>query len=161
MEKIPNWLRYILAIPFGILSLFVVYYIGYFSNLYVASPDSIMMAVYDFTYSNFFNVIVMIYSMNYMLPKHQFKFTLVISILFCALGFVGLGMNILLGDITFIFILGFILNFVAFIICCVTTFNQYEKDKIIEKSNISHCPSCSYEVSKSDEFCNNCGARLK
>lgn len=133
LKKIPNWLRYILAIPFGILCLYIGYYVGYFSNLYIASPDSWCMVVFNFVYNNGINVMVMISTMNWMLPKHQFKFTLVISIILCGIGLVGLGMSILMGSITIPYIIGLTTTIICFISMCCYTFKEFEKDK--EKQN--------------------------
>ncbi len=128
-NRFPNWLRYILAIPFGILCLYIGYYVGYFSNLYIASPDSWCVVVFNFVYNNGINVMVMISTMNWMLPKHQFKFTLVISIILCGLGLVGLGMSILMRSITIPYIVGLITTIICFIGMCCYTYKEFEKDK--------------------------------
>lgn len=139
LNKLPNWLRYIVAIPIGIISLVVFYYIGYFSNLYIASPDSIYIKIYNFLYNNGINVIIMISVMNYVLPKYQFQFTLILSILFCGIAFTGLGMNILMQNITTFYIIGFLLTIISFIFCCYYTYKEYTMNKIdkyVELSNI-------------------------
>jgi hypothetical protein len=138
MEKIPNWLRYTLAIPFGIVCSILGYYIIWFSNVLYASPDSLYMFLIDYLYNNCFNAVVLIYSMNYMLPKHQFKFTLVVSIIFCGLGFVGLGMSIIMQNITTSYIIGLILTFIAFIGSCCYTFNEYPIQKQESINNYSY-----------------------
>lgn len=132
--KFPNWLRYILSIPLGLISVIVCYYIGYWANLWIASPDSLMMYFFTFIYQNSINVFVLIGTICYVLPKYQFQFTLTISILFCSLGFVGLGMNILINNITISYIIGFILTFVSFVISCIYTFNNL-KNCTIEIKN--------------------------
>lgn len=140
LNKIPNWLRYILAVPIGIVCLYIVYFIGYFSNLYIASPDSLCIEIYKFIYSNCINVLVMISSMNFILPKYQFKFTLVISIIFCSIGFVGLGMNILMQNITVTYIIGLVLTMASFGFSCYHTFKKYPstnqtKEDLLEINN--------------------------
>ena len=130
LNKIPNWLRYILAIPFSLIAVIVGYYIFYWSNLWVASPDSLMMIFFNFIYKNGLNVFVLIGTLNYILPKHQIKFTLTISIIFCAIGFIGLGMVLLVGEITLPYIIGFITTLISFIISCIFTFKEYYNKEI-------------------------------
>ena len=122
VEKMPNWLRYIIAVPTGILTLVIFYYIGYFSNLYIASPDSLFMIIYSFLYNNGINVFEMIETMKFVLPRHQFKFTLIISIIFCSLGMIGLGMSFITNNITLSYIIGLVLTFVCFIVECCHTY---------------------------------------
>lgn len=129
IEKIPNWIRYILALPAGIVCLIIFYYIGYFANLYIASPDSWCIKFYTFFYNNGINVLIMMGVMNYILPNYQFKFTLVISVIFFALGFIGLGMNILIQNITVTYILGLVLTVIAFIYCCYCAYDIEIRNK--------------------------------
>lgn len=145
LEKIPDWARYLLAIPFGVVGWFIGYYIGYFSNLYVASPDSLAMKVYIFLYNNGINVIVLLGTMNYMLPKYQFQFTLGISILLCSIIMIGLGMSILVQNITISYILSIILFFSAIIYCCYHTFKKYNEEIYKDKFNANN--------SKYEELC--------
>ena len=162
MEKLPNWLRYILAVPFGIFCCIIGYYIFWFSNAFYASPDSLYMTLIKYIYTNFFNVIVMIHSINYMLPKHHFKFTLVISIIFCGFGFFGLGISFLTQSITLSSIIGFLLTFVAFVGCCYHTFYKYVdkfNNKSINKNNASnecYCIECGAKLNNEESFGHNC-----
>lgn len=126
-NKVPNWLRYILSVPLGIVAVIIVYIIGYWSNLWVASPDSLMMQFFTFIYQNGINVFILIGTICYVLPKYQIQFTITISVLICALGFIGLGMSILLDNITVTYIIGFVLTFVSFILTCIYVFKQYSK----------------------------------
>lgn len=127
VDKIPNWLRYILAIPVGLISIFLFYYIGHFSTRFVASEDSIAMWLFYFLYQNGINVIIMVTAMNYVLPKYQFKFTIVVSIIFCSLGMIGLGINIMTNSITIKYIIGLILTFGSFIYVCYHTYKVYNQ----------------------------------
>lgn len=145
LEKIPNWVRYVLAIPFGLVCWFVGYYIGYFSNLYVASPDSWAMKIYIFLYNNGINVLVMLGTMNYMLPKYHFQFTLVISIILSSIIMIGLGMSILVQNITISYILGIMLFFSCIAYCCYCAYKEHineDRNKIdinnkyLELSNV-------------------------
>ncbi len=131
LDKMPNWLRYILAIPIALIAVILGYYIFYWSNLWVASPDSLMIIFCTFIYQNGLNVFVLIATMNYILPKHQIKFTLTISIIYCAIGFVGLGMVLLMGEITIPYIVGFITTLISFIISCVFTFKEYYRQVVV------------------------------
>lgn len=129
MEKIPNWLRYILAIPFGIVCLVIGYYIGYIGNRWVASPDSLMMITYNFLYANGINVIMMMYGMNTMLPKYKFRFTLVVSIILFCLGIISLRLTIFMNTITVKYVIGLFLTFLAIIFSCYYTYQQEEIEK--------------------------------
>lgn len=167
MKKLPNWLRYTLAIPFGLICSILGYYIVWFSNVLYASPDSLYMVLIDYMYNNCFNAIVLIYSMNCMLPKHQFKFTLVVSIIFCGLGFIGLGMSFLMQSITTSYIIGLILTFIAFIGSCCHTFYEYADNSnnppiIKENNNIqNYCNECGTKLDNGTTFCHNCGNKVK
>lgn len=125
IDKVPNWLRYILAIPFGLIAVILGYYIFYWSNLWVASPDSLMMKFCTFIYQNGLNVFVLFGVINYILPKHQIKFVISISIIFCSLAFVGLGMVLLMGEITLSYIVSFATTLISFILSCIFTFKEY------------------------------------
>lgn len=129
IEKMPNWLRYILAIPFGILCLIIVYYIGYFSNRLIASRDSWLIVIYNFLYANGINVIVMVTGMNCMLPKYQFGFTLTIAIIFCSLGMMGLGIGLITATVSVLDIIGVLLTLLAFIYACETTYKEEQQNK--------------------------------
>ena len=173
MEKLPNWLRYILAIPFGIVCSIIGYYFVWFSNVLFASPDSLYMVLIDYMYTNCFNVFVMIYSMNYMLPKHQFKFTVTLSIIYCSLCLFALGLVFTEMSYTWSDYLAFILTFGAFIYSCYYTFNEYptttkqEKttsDVIIQTNNstkITYCNECGTKLEENSSFCYNCGNKIK
>ena len=126
VEKMPSWLRYIIAIPIGIICLYLVYYVGYFSNLFIASPDSPIIKIYVFLYSNGINVLVMTTVMNFILPKHKFSFTLILAIIFCSLGMIGVGMNIVTGTLTVKNAIGLLLTILAFIYAC---YNAFEQDR--------------------------------
>lgn len=129
MEKIPNWLRYGLAIPFGLICGILGYYIYYLGNLWVASPDSLMMKFCNFIYSNCIIILVIVYAMNTMLPKHQFKFTLVVTILYCALGLVSLGILIITQSITWKFIVQLIMVIATTIYTNIHVFNEYKVEE--------------------------------
>lgn len=128
LKSIPNWVRYLLAIPFGLACWFIGYYIGYFSNLYVASPNSLAMKVYIFLYNNGINVLVMLGAMNYMLPKYHFQFTLGISILLSSVTMLGLGMSILVQNITISYIFGVILFLGCIVYCCYCAYKEHIKE---------------------------------
>ena len=131
IEKIPNWLRYILAIPFGIICSILIYYVGYFSNLWIASPDSLMIKFYDYIYSNVINILIFMITMSYMLPKHQFKFVLTISIIFCSLSLIVIGMAIVMNTITLQDLIGMILSIVASIWSCFYIYNEFSNQETI------------------------------
>lgn len=124
-KVIPNWLRYILAIPFGIICMILGYYLFHISNLWVASPDSLMVIFLDFIYNNSLNAIVIILSMDLMLPKHQFVFALIVSIIFCAIGFMSFGITIITQTCSVIFIIELILELISFIYSCYYTYKKY------------------------------------
>ncbi len=134
INKIPNWLRYILAIPVGLIAVIIGYYIFYWSNLWVASPDSLMMKFCTFIYQNGLNVFILIGVIVYIVPKHQIEFAIVLSIIFCSIGFVGLGMTILVGEITFSYIIGFTLTLISFIVNCLFVFKKYYSNETINNA---------------------------
>lgn len=131
MERIPNWLRYILAIPYGIVSYLIIYYIGYFSNLWIASPDSLMIRFYCYIYTNVIGTFIFMYAMISMLPKHQFKFAVVVSIILCALAFVGIGMSIMIGNVTYSDIIAIFLWVGSFIYSCYYIFKVFNSNSSI------------------------------
>ena len=149
MEKLPNWLRYILAIPFGFICLIIMYYICYFSNLWIASPDSLMIKFFNYIYNNGINAIVFIYAMDTMLPKHQFKFAVTISIIFCGIGMIGLGMSIMTGDITVSYLISLVFNIICFIYACYYTFKEYNEVPVIITPNNQNI-SNTYNVTNGD-----------
>ena len=121
MEKIPNWLRYIIAIPGGILGMIVVYFIGYFSNLWVASPDSLMMKFFAWLYGNGIGIIVGLYCMDLILPKYKIQFNITLSLLYGALIVVAFTFLFLgITTCTWGQVLGGIFNIV-----CLVFFNVY------------------------------------
>lgn len=144
LKKFPNWARYLLAIPFGLVCWFIGYYIGYFSNLYIASPDSIAMKIYIFLYNNGINVLVMLGTMNYMLPKYHFQFTLGISVVLSSITMIGLGMSILVQNITISYILGVLLFLGCIAYCCYCAY----KEHINEDKNELNANSKYIELSK-------------
>lgn len=129
-NKIPNWLRYIISIPLGLIAVIICYLIGYWSNLYIASPDSIMMDLYTFIYQNCINTVVFFTTLCYILPKYQLQFVITISVLILMVGFVGLGMVIISNTVTVDYIIGFVLSVITFIVSCIYTFKKYYKTKI-------------------------------
>lgn len=127
MEKIPNWLRYILAIPFGIVANIVIYWIVYYTNLFYSHPESLYMLLIDYLYSNCIQIFIFFGCMNYMLPKHQFKFTVTISIIYCTVCMFALGLSFYELNFNWTDWLAIILTLGAFIYSCYYTFNEYEE----------------------------------
>lgn len=191
MEKIPNWLRYILAIPFGIVVNIAFYWIVYYSNLFFSHPESLYMLIIDFIYVNFINVFVIIGAMNSMLPKHQYKFTITLSIIGCLLSLFA----ITFGDNEFFDYVGIIGTMIAFIMVSYMTYNDYPEEKKNTTKNIlwekkidlddnsllnyqsvgtktyskdilinktnNFCTKCGKEINENWNFCNYCGNKLK
>ena len=72
MDRLPNWLRYVLAIPYGIVLVVFVGFIIYISNLFFSDPDSLYTYIITFVYRNGINIIILFYGINNMLPNYKF-----------------------------------------------------------------------------------------
>ena len=121
MEKVPNWLRYIIAIPGGILGSILAYCIVNFSNLWIASPDSLMIKLWAWVYGNGVGILIALYFMDLILPKYKVQFNITLSLLYGALIVVAFTF-LFLGITTYTWgqILGGIFNIV-----CLICFNVY------------------------------------
>lgn len=113
--KIPDWLRYILSIPFGLIYAFVVGVIIYASNTFFASQDSLWVLIINFIFLNGGNVMLFFWGLNIMLPKNEFIITLVLSILIGIAYTILQGMAIVLNILTFEYILAYILFTISLI----------------------------------------------
>lgn len=71
MNKIPNWLRYILAIPAGIALAVVGSILTYISNRYVSDPNSWNMVFIRFVEPNIGMPMFFIVGVYVMLPNHK------------------------------------------------------------------------------------------
>ena len=124
MEKIPNWARYILAIPAGLIAVIIVGFFVQFSNLLVSDPNSLNMNIVTFLYRNGVNTIVFFWTINYILPSHKFLITLIISIGFGIFYSIIEGMAIMQEMISLEYILAFIELIACLIISCYLSFTS-------------------------------------
>lgn len=131
MEKIPNWLRYILAIPYGIVINILVYWAYYYSNLFFSHPESMYMLLIDYLYVNCVQIFVFFTCMCQMLPKHQFKFTITISILYCSVCIFALGFAFATQTLEYNWTdwLAVIISITSFVYSCYYINNEYPSVK--------------------------------
>ena len=122
MEKFPNWAKYMLAIPAGIIAVIVVAFFVQLSNLLVSDPNSLNMNIVTFLYRNGVNAIIFFWTINCILPKHKFLITLIISIGFGIFYSIIEGMYIIQGNISLEYILAFIELIACLIISCYLSF---------------------------------------
>ncbi len=122
IEKIPNWLRYILAIPFGIIMVLFIALITLITQLLYADPNSLWITIISFIFANGINVIVFFYGLNIMLPKKKFVVTLVISIIVGILYSISQGMLIVMDTITWEYIIAYILFMTCMGISCYMSY---------------------------------------
>lgn len=130
-NKMPNWLRYVLAIPFGFICYLIGYYLFYFSWCWFASPDSIAVIIYNFAYVNCVGIVIFLYTMSLMLPKHQFAFSLILSIIYGALNFIGLGFYFFAESITLSLIIEIVLTTLTLVLDCIYIHKEFKIDKAI------------------------------
>lgn len=90
VEKIPDVLRYFLAIPFGIISIIVVYVFLYFIITYTSDPESLHVALFKFAFNNIFYVIIFLYAVNYMMPKYKNEMLIVLTTVLVLIALLGL-----------------------------------------------------------------------
>lgn len=81
MNKIPNWLRYILAIPAGIVVAVAGSILTYISNRYVSDPNSWNMVFIRFVEPNIGMPMFFIVGVYVMLPNHKKVISGTISII--------------------------------------------------------------------------------
>lgn len=124
MEKVPNFARYILAIPIGIVAVIVVGILVQLSNLLVSDPNSLNMNIVTFLYRNGINVIIFFWAINYILPNHKFLITLILSIGFGLFYSIIEGMSIIVGSISLEYILAFIEFISCLVISCYLSFTR-------------------------------------
>jgi len=124
ITKWPNWLRYTLAIPFGIALVIIFGLIIGISNLLYLDPNSSMNYIINFAYANGINIIIFFWAINSMLPKYRFQITLTISILFGIFYCIVEGMSIITNNISLEYIIAFIEIIVCLIISCYMSFKK-------------------------------------
>ena len=124
MDRLPNWLRYVLAIPYGIVLVVFVGFIIYISNLFFSDSDSLYTYIINFIYRNGVNIIILFYGINNMLPNYKFKITLILSIIIGIVYSVFLGMLIMLGDLSIEYIIAYILLIFTLILSCYFSFTE-------------------------------------
>lgn len=122
LNKIPDWLRYILAIPFGILAVLFICLIIFISQLLYADPNSLWTIISNFIFANGINVIVFFYGLNIMLPKKKFMITLTISIIVGILYSILQGMSIVMNILTWEYIIAYILFMTCIVISCYMSY---------------------------------------
>lgn len=124
IEKMPNWLRYILSIPFGIICVIFVGTIIYISNLIFSDPNSIWTIISNFIFANGLNVIIFFYGFNLMLPDKKFTITLVLSIIIGITYSILQGISIGLNIISFEYILAYIIFITSLILSCYLSYKN-------------------------------------
>lgn len=124
MEKIPNWLRYVLAVPYGLILVIISAFIIYFSNIMFADPDSLYFYLSNFIFRNGINVIIFFWGLNTALPNYRFKVTLVISIIFGLAYTLLQGISIARNTINLEYIIAYIEVIICLITSCYLSFNK-------------------------------------
>lgn len=128
IEKLPNWLRYIIAIPISIIGTIIVLFFINFSSILFSDTNSLWYFIITFVSANFLSILVFFFCLNYTLPKYEFTFTLIISILICCLIMFLLILTILTNTLNLKYIIGLLLSVISCIISCIFSkkgsFNQ-------------------------------------
>lgn len=132
-EKIPNWLRYIIAVPVGIIGVIGLYFIMHIGFLYI-DPDAPIIHISDFLYGNFFNIIIFLYCFNCCLPKHQFTFTVIISVIGLLLYGVSFGIFLISNTLNITLVISTLLGIIAFIISAIYSFKYYKNQNGDDKN---------------------------
>lgn len=122
IEKMPNWLRYILAIPFGIICAIFIAVVFVISNWLYSTAN--WTYILNFLYKNGINVIVFFYGVNIMLPNFKFQVTLAISIIVGILYSILEGMSIMENTLTIEFIIAYLEFIICLIVSCYCSFNK-------------------------------------
>lgn len=123
-EKIPNWLRYIFALPYGLLISIIGFIIMRFSLLLFADPKSLYFAIISFIFKNGVNILLFFYGLNLMLPNHKFVITIIISIIFGLLYTFLEGMIVIANNISIEYTLAYIEVIISLIISCWLSYNK-------------------------------------
>ena len=80
MEKFKIVLRYIFAIPIAIVGMILGGILMAVSDRFVSSPDSFYALISNFLYANVLGYFVFFAILNYVVPNHKFKYTLITAI---------------------------------------------------------------------------------
>ncbi len=120
----PNWLRYVLAVPYGLILVIVFAFIIYFSNIMFADPNSLYFYLSNFIFRNGINIIIFFWGLNTVLPNYRFKITLVISIIFGLAYTLLQGISIVRNTINLEYIIAHIEVIICLIISCYLNFNK-------------------------------------
>lgn len=89
-EKWPNWLRYVCAIPFSLFVYLIMYFVMYYSNLWIADANSPMITFFTYMYNSVIGVAVFLSMLHYVIPKHKYIFVLIATSCICTLGLIAL-----------------------------------------------------------------------
>lgn len=132
LDKIPNWLRYILAVPFGIISVIFFSLIISLSTSLYSDVNSLWFKLCAFIYSNGINIIIFFYTFNCMLPKYNFKITLTFTIIIGILYSILQGISFATNTLTLEYLIAFILVIISLIISCIIVYNQFKEENNIK-----------------------------
>lgn len=135
LKKIPNWARYILAIPGALVFTIAVYLLNLLCIGY-ASPDSLIVQLLPWTFGSFVKIIAFCYGFVCILPKYQFELTiaasgLYIGFYFFVMLFLKATNNLNLGSI-----ISFLLMITACIIGCYVSYSKYGIYRIKKKESV-------------------------
>lgn len=134
IEKIPNWIRYIIAIPVAILGVILA---GLFLMIFVfgyATPDSLIMQAFPYFYGSFANVFVFCYVLTYILPNYKFEITLGLSCLYVGILVMAIYMLNTFQMLYFSHSVELLLTIIACIISCYKVHETFGVSQIKRKN---------------------------
>lgn len=118
IEKIPNWLRYIIAIPASLIGTILIIMFINFNTMLFSDTNSLWYSAINFILANFVSVLVFFLCLNYILPKYKFIFTLILSILLLILIYCLLIFSTLSNNLSTQYVIGNILFSIGCVISC-------------------------------------------
>jgi hypothetical protein len=127
IERLPDWARYVLAIPFGILCVLAVDLLFYISQDLFFSKESDLIKLFNFIVKNGLNFMILFVGINWMLPRYRFIITLIISLITFLINAILIGIEMANYTLSLDFCFAWIVTTICLAISCYYSFKS-EKD---------------------------------
>lgn len=134
IKRMPNWLRYLLALPLSILSIIPIDIIIFISNWLYSDINSVWYFISNFIVANVLNILIFFFSLNYILPKYKFGVTVTFNAILVVLIFLLLISSMYNYTLDFKTFIGLVLNAIACIISCYYSYKN--KDNVDEQKTL-------------------------
>jgi hypothetical protein len=92
LESWPNWLRWVVSIPFSYLGYSIFYWIINFNNFNIISEETFL----GYLFMDFFSSIIPLFIFYHIIPRNKFIFSFAFAILLLFLHLILIALNILL-----------------------------------------------------------------